>query len=182
MASINSDILSPGMDIISFHLRDPYGNEYNEQSLKGNRGLLVVFTCNHCPYAKAIWPRFIKLADEIFKKGINSVAINPNIHPDYPDDSPEKMKDAIKELGINFPYLIDETQHVAKAFQAQCTPDIYLYNEELRLFYHGRFDDNWQNPDLVKKEDLSGAVELLLSQSNPPAEQNPSIGCSIKWK
>ncbi|RMF97479.1 MAG: thioredoxin family protein, partial [Candidatus Schekmanbacteria bacterium] len=128
MALVESIDIPLGSPMPQFQLKDPYGKSYNSENIAGEKGLLVVFTCNHCPYAKAIWPRFVKLAKASKKRGINTVAINPNIHPDYPEDKPEMMIKKIEELNIDFPYLIDESQTVAKAFGAQCTPDIYLYD------------------------------------------------------
>ena len=116
-----------------FELKDPNGKVYKSHSLFGKKGLLVAFTCNHCPYAQAIWPRLITLAKEATSLGVNVAGINPNIHPSYPDDAPERMKEKIKEWGISFPYLVDESQDVARAFQAQCTPDLYLFDASQRL-------------------------------------------------
>ncbi len=166
----------------NFNLKDPYGKTYSSTDLMGDKGLLVVFTCNHCPYAQAVWPRLIKLSKEITQKGINVVAINSNApNKEYIDDSVEEMKKKITEWGIPFPYLVDEDQSVAKAYGAECTPDIYLLDKNMRLFYHGRFDDNWKNINEVKKEDLKEACYLLIEGKEPPSEQYPSMGCSIKW-
>lgn len=182
MALLKSLDIPLGTSMPSFSLKDPYGKVYNSDELMGKKGLLVIFTCNHCPYAIAVWPRVVKLAQFAEEMGINTVAINPNApNPDYPEDSPEKMKEKIKELGIDFPYLIDETQEVAKSFKAQCTPDIYLFDKNGKLFYHGRIDDNWQDENAVKKEDLKEAIIALSKGKKPPHPQYPSMGCSIKW-
>ena len=147
----------------------------------GEKGLLILFTCNHCPYAIAVWKRLINLSKFAKEKGIETVAINPNINPEYPDDSPEKMKKKIDEWNIPFPYLVDEKQETAKLYQAQCTPDIYLLNHNNKLVYHGRVDDNWKNPEAVTKEELKQAL-IDLSLNRPyQHDQHPSIGCSIKW-
>ena len=147
----------------------------------GAKGILIVFTCNHCPYAIAIWPRIIQLAQEAQTLGINTIAINPNSHPDYPADNPENMTKKIKEWKIPFPYLIDQDQSIAKAYQAQCTPDLYLLNNQTELIYHGRLDDNWRSPELVTQQELRTAV-LNLSQGLAVSTlQHPSMGCSIKW-
>lgn len=143
-----------GTRMPDFKLEDPFGKVFKSGQLHGNKGLLVAFTCNHCPYARAVWPRLIRLAKHAKNLGVNTVAINPNIHPDYPEDSPEEMKKKMKEWGIGFPYLVDETQQVAKAFKAQCTPDIYLFDAEHKLVYHGRIDDNWKDETKVTKEEL----------------------------
>ena len=113
---------------------------------------------------------------------VNTVAINPNINPDFPDDSPAKMKEKIKELGIDFPYLVDETQKTADAFRAQCTPDIYLFNKNKELVYHGRIDDNWQNEDKVTREELKEAMNNMAAGRPMDSKQYPSMGCSIKWR
>lgn len=182
MALIESIDIPLGTKIPSFSLPDPNGKKFNFDDLFGPKGLLVAFTCNHCPYAIAIWPRLIKLANDVKNLEINTVGINPNIHPDYPEDAPEKMSKKIKEWGIAFPYLVDATQEIAKKFQAQCTPDLYLFDAEKKLVYHGRLDDNWQNENKVGKQELKEAI-LNLSQGKPiNPDQHPSMGCSIKWK
>ena len=182
MALLESLDIPLGTKMPDFELKDPFGKLYKSNDLYGEKGLLVIFTCNHCPYAIAVWPRVVKLAKYARKLGINTVAINPNApNPAYPEDSAEKMKDKIKELGIDFPYLVDETQKVAKKFKAQCTPDIYLFNKNHELVYHGRVDDNWQDEKKVTKEELKEAIEKLSKGEKIPEKQYPSIGCSIKW-
>jgi len=171
-----------GSKMPTFELNDPDGKSYKSDNLFGDKGLLISFTCNHCPYAKAVWPRFISLAEEAKNLGINTVGINPNINPDYPEDAPEKMKLKIQEWGIPFPYIIDETQNVAKEFKAQCTPDIYLFDANKILVYHGRIDDNWQDESQVTKQELKEAIEQLASGTPITSEQKPCIGCSIKWR
>ncbi|MCS7165126.1 MAG: thioredoxin family protein [Candidatus Calescibacterium sp.] len=171
-----------GTEAPYFELKDPYGKVYKLDELFGSKGLVIIFTCNHCPYAQAIWPRSIELYQKVKDKGINFVAINPNVaNPAYPEDSIEKMKEYIQKLNIPFPYLIDETQEVARKYNAQCTPDIYLYNAERKLVYHGRFDDNWKDPNKVKSKDLEEAILNLIEGREINPEQYPSIGCSIKW-
>ncbi len=165
-----------------FELMDPDGEVFKSDLLYGEKGLLVVFTCNHCPYAKAVWPRLIRLARYFKDLGINTVAINPNINPDYPEDAPDKMLEKIESLGIGFPYLVDETQKTATAFNAQCTPDIYLFDKEHRLVYHGRIDDNWKDETRVTREELKEAVENLAHNKPVSDTQCPSLGCSIKWR
>jgi hypothetical protein len=110
------------------------------------------------------------------------VAINPNINPDFPDDAPDKMALKIKELGIDFPYLVDETQKVAEAFRAQCTPDIYLFGKNKALVYHGRMDDNWKDESAVTREELKEAMNNMVAGRPVDAKQMPSMGCSIKWR
>ncbi len=181
MVLLESITIPLGTKMPEFHVKDPFGKEYKGSQLFRERGLLVVFTCNHCPYAIAVWPRVIRLAYYAKNLKINTVAINPNINPAYPDDSPEKMKEKIKEWNIDFPYLVDEAQETAKSFKAQCTPDIYLFNKNKELVYHGRIDDNWQDESKVTKEDLKEALNNLAVGQPVPATQRPSMGCSIKW-
>jgi peroxiredoxin len=165
-----------------FQLKDPYGKTFDSDHLYGEKGLLLFITCNHCPYAKAVWPRQIRLAQLAKNSGINTIAINPNIHPGYPEDSPEQMIEKIVELGIDFPYLVDDTQETVKALKAQCTPDIYLFDKEHLLVYHGRIDDNWKDENKVTKEELKEAIENLAKDIPISRTQHPSMGCSIKWR
>ena len=182
MVLLESKHISPNSKMSSFRLSDPFGKEFSLTDLMGEKGLVIYFTCNHCPYAIAIWERTMKLAKQMLPHGINTVAINPNIHPNYPADSVDAMKEKIKKDSIEFPYLVDESQDVAKAYNAQCTPDIYVLTPDQRLFYHGQFDDNWKNEDLVTTTSLKNALSDLLNQKGAPANQMPSMGCSIKWQ
>lgn len=182
MVLLESITIPLGTKMPSFNLKDPQGNSYNGGDLYGERGLLVLFTCNHCPYAIAVWPRVVRLANYAKNLKINTAAINPNIHPKYPDDAPEKMLLKIKDLGIDFPYLVDETQQTARAFKAQCTPDIYLFNKNHDLVYHGRIDDNWQDESRVTREELKEALNNLATGQPIARDQKPSMGCSIKWR
>lgn len=181
MALVNSLDLPLGMKMPDFSLKDPNGRIFRGNELVGPKGLLVVFTCNHCPYAIAQWPRLLRLACDARERGIATVAINPNIHPNYPDDAPEKMIEKISQWQIPFPYLVDAKQEVAKDFQAQCTPDNYLFDADSKLFYHGRMDDNWQDENKVTARDLAVAIDHLASGKNQSIKQVPSMGCSIKW-
>lgn len=182
MALLHSKDLALETPLSHFHLSDPFGKTHHSQSLFGKKGLLIAFTCNHCPYAIAVWPRLLRLAEYAQTKEINTIAINPNIHPQYPEDAPDKMVEKIKEWQIKFPYLVDATQKVAQSFQAQCTPDLYLFNHEEKLVYHGRIDDNWQDENKVTKHELKNAIDALALGNGPLAEQHPSLGCSIKWR
>jgi len=181
MALVGSIHVAQGTRLPQFCLKDPAGTSYHSDELVGEKGLLVVVTCNHCPYALAVWPRVIRLAKLIREKGVNTIAINPNIHPDYPTDSPAAMQEKIVEWGIDFPYLADAGQTVSKALGAQCTPDIYLYNGDGELYYHGRIDDYWKDEGKVTKQELAPAVEAMVAGDDAPAVQHPTIGCSIKW-
>ncbi|MDV6234484.1 thioredoxin family protein [Leptospira ellisii] len=182
MALLESEKIPLGSILPSFRLPDPKGTVYDSDSLFGSTGLLLVVTCNHCPYAQAIWPRLIRFAGEILSLGVKTAALNPNIHPDYPDDSPEAMKSKIQEWGISFPYLIDSDQNVARGLKAVCTPDLYLYDADRKLYYHGRMDDNWKNEKQVSRKELENAVHQLVKGNPAPINQMPSMGCSIKWK
>ena len=182
MARLESLDIPFGTKMPKFILRDPDGVIQVSDYALGKKGLLIVFTCNHCPYAKAVWPRIIQFGTYAQEKGVNVLAINPNINPDYPDDSPDEMRKKIREWGIPFPYLIDDTQKIAREFKAQCTPDIYLFDAAQKLVYHGRVDDNWQDESKVTKEELKEAIEDLISGKPISEEQIPSIGCSIKWR
>jgi len=180
--AVESFSVPVGSSIIPFDLPAADGKNYSAESFKEAKALAVVFSCNHCPYARAAWPLLIKMADEFKNKSIAFVAINPNDENQYPEDSFSEMKKRITDWKINFPYLRDETQEVARAYKAACTPDIYVYDDNRKLYYHGRINDNWQNPKEVKSEDLKDALSNLLSGSPPPQPQYPSLGCSIKWK
>lgn len=182
MALVESIDIPLGTQLPSFTLKDPTNNEFTSNQLMGEKGLLIAFTCNHCPYAIAIWPRLVQLAKHAKKLGIHTVGINPNIHPQYPQDAPKEMVKKIQEWEIEFPYLVDETQEVATTFKAQCTPDLYLFDQAQKLVYHGRLDDNWQDASKVTREELKEAIENLAAGKTIRADQKPSMGCSIKWK
>lgn len=182
MALVESINIALGTKLPYFELPCPDGRLHSSETLMGENGLLVVFTCNHCPYALAIWPRLTRLAAWAKEQGIATVAINPNIHPAYPEDAPGVMKTKIQEWGIAFPYLVDETQSVARDFQAQCTPDLYLFDSKQQLFYHGRLDDNWQNEAKVTKQELKVAMTAMVRGQALADSMKPSMGCSIKWK
>lgn len=158
------------------------GKTYNLQNFKDKSALVVVFMCNHCPYVKACIGRLIALQKEFEDQGVQFVGINSNDAATYPDDSFENMKKFAVERKINFPYLRDETQEVAKKYNAVCTPDIFVYDSNFRLFYHGRIDDNWQEPEKITRHELKEALTTLLKNEKPPQDQKPSMGCSIKWK
>ena len=143
--------------------------------------LVVIFTCNHCPYAKAVEDRLIDLGNK-YSGTVDFVLISSNDAENYPADSPEKMAEQARNKGYPFPYLFDETQEIAKAYSAVCTPDIFLYNNERKLEYRGRLDDNWQNPNQVEREELKMAIEAILNGKGIEFEQMPSMGCNIKWK
>lgn len=142
----------------------------------------VFFYCNHCPYAKAIEGRLVELEKDYQSKGFRFVAISANDAATYPEDSFANMKKRADERGYRFPYLYDESQSVARAFGAVCTPDLYVFDRDRKLAYHGRLDDSPMDASKVKRRELREAVDALLAGRALDAHQNPSIGCSIKWK
>jgi peroxiredoxin len=145
--------------------------------------LVVVFTCNHCPYAKAAEGRLVELQRDFADRGVRLVAINPNDAVSHPDDSFEKMIERARAQGFNFPYLRDETQEVARAYDAACTPDVFVFGPDRALVYNGRIDDDWKDPSAVTRRDLREVVEATLEgRPHGLPEVVPSMGCSIKWK
>lgn len=182
MALVESIDIPLGTKIPAFTLPDPDGKTFTSDAVFGPKGLLLVVTCNHCPYAIAVWPRVLHLSSHARELGIHTIAVNPNIHPNYPEDAPDKMRTKIEEWGITFPYLVDATQSLARELKAQCTPDIYLYDALQKLVYHGRIDDNWKDESHVTRFELRNAIESLGNGKPIAKEQFPTIGCSIKWK
>lgn len=182
MALMYSTAVPLGSPAIDFSLPGTDGKTYSLSSFQSGKILVIVFTCNHCPYAQAVWPRLIDLQARFAGRGVQLVGINPNDAANYPEDHPDQMRKKVKEWGINFPYLFDGSQAMARAYDAQCTPDIYAYDSNRKLRYHGRLDDNWQEPKKVKRKELEEALEAMLAGKAPSEKQIPSMGCSIKWK
>ncbi|MDX1672991.1 MAG: thioredoxin family protein [Balneolaceae bacterium] len=184
MSKTPSTMLKLGTKAPDFSLTDVVSNEKISLSdFDDYPALLVVFMCNHCPYVKNIRDAFVKFAKEYQDKGLGIVAISSNDVRNYPDDSPEKMKQEAEEYDYPFPYLYDESQEVAKAYRAACTPDFFLYNEDRELVYRGQFDDSRPGNDIPPTgKDLREAVDRLLEEGAIVEEQIPSIGCNIKWK
>ncbi len=181
MALVASIHVDTGWILPEMLLKDVHGEAVGLRDQLGEKGLLVAFTCNHCPYAIAVWPRLIRHAATLKAMGINTIAVNPNIHPNYPADGVVAMAEKIAEWGIDFPYLADEDQAAASAFDAQCTPDLYLFDGEGKLYYHGRIDDYWKDENKVTSEELVPAAEMMAAGEAAPQPQHPTIGCSIKW-
>ena len=151
--------------------------------IKGERGLLIFFICNHCPFVKAILPKLVRVTNTLIEHGINSVGIMSNDVNDYPEDSFENMGKAAKKNKFSFPYLYDETQEVAKEYGAVCTPDFFGYNASLELQYRGRLDATRMTKTSNDLEpELINAMIEISKTGQGPAKQNPSVGCSIKWK
>ncbi|TVQ01669.1 MAG: thioredoxin family protein [Balneolaceae bacterium] len=184
MAAVESTMLELGIEAPYFSLQDVLtGKTVTLEDYKDKKGLLVMFICNHCPYVKMIKQELVKYASEYMPRGLAIVAISSNDIENYPDDSPEKMKEDAELYGYPFPYLFDETQEVAKAYKAACTPDIYLFDEELKLYYRGQFDDSRPKNEIkASGRDLRKATESMLAGEPAPEKQIPSIGCNIKWK
>jgi len=181
MALMKSANIELGKELEHFVLEDSDGNEYSSKENFGKGGMIIAVMCNHCPYSNAIWERLQEVAEFAKKLDINCVAINPNIHPNYPEDSPAHMRDKIKEFNLTFPYLVDGDQSVSKSLGAVCTPDIFLFDSFAKLYYHGRLDDNWHDVRSVNDEDLREAIISLFGQQPAPTPQVNSEGCSIKW-
>lgn len=179
----SSFLLPLGTPAPPFELRDPHGALTSLDTIADARALLVAFICNHCPYVKHIRTTFATRARDWQARGVAVVGINSNDAEAYPDDSPEAMAREIAEHRYTFPYLIDETQDVAKAYGAACTPDLFLFDADRKLVYHGQFDASRPHgSDPATGDDLAAAVDALLTGEAVPTDQRPSVGCSIKWK
>jgi peroxiredoxin len=183
MVSLETPICDFGAPAPDFALRGVDGKTWTRDQCAGPKGLLVMFICNHCPYVKAVRERIVRDARELAEHGIGTVAIMSNDPSDYPEDSFENMRRVAEELRFPFPYLIDETQEVAKAYGAVCTPDFFGYNAALGLQYRGRLDESRKDtaPEGVRR-DLFEAMKQVAETGEGPREQIPSMGCSIKWK
>ncbi|MBU0706564.1 thioredoxin family protein [Patescibacteria group bacterium] len=182
MVLLKSLQLPMGSPIIPFSLPATDGKGYGPIDFSDKKALVVIFMCNHCPYVKAVIDRLIAIQSDYAQKGVQLIGINANDSENYPEDSFEAMKEWVEEKGINFPYLHDESQEVASSYQAQCTPDIYVFDQVKKLAYHGRIDDNWQEEGQVTKQDLRAAIDAIIEDKPVPEPQHPSMGCSIKWK
>lgn len=184
MAAVESTMLELGTKAPDFSLTDTVtGKTVSLKDYKGQRALLVMFICNHCPYVKNIKKGLVEYAKDYLPKGVAIVAISSNDVKNYPEDSPEKMKEDAERYGYPFPYLFDETQEVALKYKAACTPDFFLFNGKMELVYRGQFDDSRpKNDQPVTGKDLRDATDKVLAGDEVPEEQIPSIGCNIKWK
>jgi len=183
MVAVPSTMLPLGTRAPNFTLPDTDGRVVSLASFQDARALLVMFICNHCPYVKHVQHELVRIAREYAPRGVAFVAINANDAAAYPDDSPERMKQEKERVGYPFPYLFDETQEVAKAYRAACTPDFFLFDGDRRLVYRGQLDDSRpKNGKPVTGRDLRAALDAVLAGRPPAAEQIPSVGCNIKWK
>ena len=183
MVSLETPVCDFGKPAIDFSLPGVDGKTWSLQDCRGENGLLVMFICNHCPYVKAIRDRIVRDARELKALGVNSVAIMSNDPSEYEEDSFDNMKKIAEQFDFPFPYLFDETQQVAKNYGAVCTPDFFGYNADLELQYRGRLDaSRKQAADPDVRRDLFEAMKQVAETGRGPAEQIPSMGCSIKWK
>lgn len=165
-----------------FSLRATDGKIYTISDFGGRNALVIIFTCNHCPYSQAYDQRLCELSRDYKEQGVAFVAVSANDPVMYPEESFEKMVERSRELGFPYPYLQDEMQIMAQAYDAACTPEIFLFDSDLRLRYHGCVDDNHHQPSLVTRHYLKEALDAVLSGEAPDPALTPVLGCSIKWK
>ena len=182
MALVESNAPELGSSATGFSLPGTDGNTYALEDFDDAQVLVVMFICNHCPYVKAVLDRLIELGNTWEDDQVAFVAISANDAGRYPEDSFENMAELADEKDFPFPYLYDESQQVARAYGAECTPDFFVYDADRTLAYAGRLDDNWKEPEKVEKRELYDAIVALLNGERPDEEQHPSMGCSIKWK
>ncbi|WP_282121857.1 thioredoxin family protein [Algibacter mikhailovii] len=184
MARTPSNMLPLGTKAPHFNLQDTVSGEHlSLNNLKGNIGTVIMFICNHCPFVIHVNKELVALSNDYFSKGISFVAISSNDAINYPQDAPDKMKVHAEVENYAFPYLYDETQEVANAYDAACTPDFYIFDKDLELVYRGQIDDSRPGNNLpVNGKDLRHALDCLLENKQNTVNQKPSIGCNIKWK
>lgn len=184
MALTPSNMLPLGTQAPDFCLPDTVsGRSLALSDLRSGTATLVMFICNHCPYVKHVNPELVRLANDYQAKGVSFIAISSNDVANYPDDAPDRMKQMAGELGYPFPYLYDETQEVARAYQAACTPDFFLFDGGLKLVYRGRLDASTPGNGLpLDGADLRAALDRVLAGDQPKPDQQPSMGCNIKWR
>jgi len=182
--AVSSTMLPLGTPAPSFELKDTVSGELKSLTqLKSAVATVIMFICNHCPYVKHVQHELVRLANDYQPKQIAFIAISANDAQNYPDDAPDKMRLVAKQLGYPFPYLYDETQEVAKAYQAACTPDFFIYDKHLHCVYRGQLDDSRPGNNLpITGRDIRLALDNLIAGKPMAADQKPSIGCSIKWK
>lgn len=186
MALTESNMLPIGTIAPDFSLKDTVSDKIlSVNDLFSDKATIVMFICNHCPYVIHVKDELVRLAHDYQPKGVKLVAISSNDIEKYPQDGPEAMKGFAKESGFTFPYLYDETQEIARAYDAACTPDFYIFDGAKKLRYRGRLDESRprvENPKPVTGKDLRGALDAILSNQSIPKIQFPSMGCNIKWK
>ena len=177
-----TNTLSIGSKIPEFNSKGIDGKTYSLESFKDTKGLIIIFSCNHCPYVQAYEGRIKAIQSDYKNKGITVVAINSNDDVNYPDDSFENMKKRAAEQNFNFIYLRDEDQLAARKFDATHTPEIFLFDGDRKLVYHGKIDDNWQEPEKAVNHYLRNALNEMLAGKEISVPETYSIGCTIKWK
>jgi len=183
MVSLQTPVCDFGRPAIDFNLPGVDGRSWSLAQCRGERGLLVMFICNHCPYVKAVRERIVRDARELMALGINSVAIMSNDPAMYEEDSFDNMRRVAEQFQFPFPYLLDESQAVARAYGAVCTPDFFGYNAELELQYRGRLDASRKEAAAADaRRDLFEAMKQVAASGQGPAQQIPGMGCSIKWR
>lgn len=184
MARTESNMLDLGTLAPEFSLLDTVSNKtLNLHTIKGKKGTVIMFICNHCPFVIHVDQEITRLANKYKNEGIGFIAISSNDVDKYPQDAPELMKVKAKQEKYPFPYLYDQTQAVAKDYDAACTPDFYLFDADLKLIYRGQLDDSRPSNEIaLTGKDLSNAIDALLNKQLPSSIQKPSIGCNIKWK
>ena len=173
--------LKIGAKLPEFNLPGIDGKTYSLSAFQDSKILVVMFTCNHCPYVQAYEKRLISLQDDFKDKSVSFVAVNSNDEVNYPEDSFENMIKRAKDKGYNFPYLRDKSQEIAKTFGASYTPEVFVFDQNRILQYHGRIDDNWQEPNKVTKQNLKEAIEAMLSNKSIERAETQAIGCTVKW-
>lgn len=183
MARTPSNMLPLGTKAPEFSLLDTVSNKtFNLQTIKGKKGTVIMFICNHCPFVIHVNPEISRLGKEYQTQGIAFIALSSNDVENYPQDAPHLMKEVAREQLYSFPYLYDETQVVAEAYQAACTPDFYLFDGNLELVYRGQLDDSRPGNGIpLTGNDLRSAIDALLNNKEIDSNQKPSIGCNIKW-
>lgn len=184
MAETLSKMIPIGFTAPDFILWDAISNKKcSLNEIKSDKATVIIFICNHCPFVKHVNDELVRLANLYIPKGISFIAINSNDVKNYPEDSPEKMKEYAARLNYPFPYLYDESQEVAKAYDAACTPDFYIFNKDLKCVYRGQLDDSRpSNGKPVTGKDIRDALDAILDKRQVSSHQLPSIGCNIKWK
>lgn len=184
MAQTPSNMIPIGFTAPDFSLWDAISEKNLSLSeLKSMKATVIMFICNHCPFVKHVNNELVKMASDYIPKGISFIAINSNDVENYPEDSPEKMKEYAERLKYPFPYLFDETQEVAKAYDAACTPDFYIFDKDLKCVYRGQLDDSRPgNSKPVTGKDIRDALDAILNGNEVSKNQMPGIGCNIKWK
>lgn len=184
MALTESNPFPTGTLAPPFNLLDVVANTFKSlDELKGTKGTVIFFICNHCPFVININNALVQLANDYQQTGINFIAISSNDIEKYPQDGPDQMKVEANKLGYPFPYLFDSTQEIAKAYDAACTPDFYIFDENLKSIYHGQFDNSRPGNGVeVSGNNIRQAIDLLLNNEVKNIIQKPSIGCNIKWK